>query len=261
MDPITISSIIGAGASVLDKGYDIFSGERAYSKQSANNAWNQKYALISSLWNRQNQEKDMATLFAREDNAWQRAVADIQKAGLSTTMLSGGAGSGMVSGHGASSAPSLGSGKFTSGATVGSVLDMYGQYLDFKQKQEQTELIKDQQKYYQALKNKTVNDQNNDSIRTLDNSAKIKAEVASMNANTQGRLITNQSDALRLDEASMNYAEGLTTDGRLGNEYSDNDFYKIPVIGWFAKSVKNYYYKKQRMAQRNERGRGYKDVY
>lgn len=199
----TVGSIVDIGTNLLDKGYDIYNAERGYSSQSANNAWNQRYSLITSLWNRQNQLQDQQTLFNREDTSWQRAVADIQKAGLSTTMLSGGAGSGMVSGHGASSAPSLGSGKFQSGATVGSVMDLYGQYLEFKQKQEQTKLIKDQQSYYQALKDKVNNDKNNDNIKIADQSAKTKAEIESMNANTAGRLITNQSEAIDLQNKNI----------------------------------------------------------
>lgn len=225
-----VANIIDQATKYADKAYDIINTERAFNNQASNNAWNQRYALISSLWNRQNQEKDMATLFAREDSAWQRAVADIQKAGLSTTMLSGGAGSGMVSGHGSSSAPSLSSGKFQSGATVGAVMDMYGQYLDFKQKQEQTKLIKDQQSYYRSLKDKVDNDKNNDNVRTADSSAKTKAEIASMNANTEGRLITNNQDALKLADAQFNVSEGRSSDGSLSTAVRELKS-GIPIFG------------------------------
>lgn len=251
----TAAAITAEASKYADKAYDIFTSERAFNNQASNNAWNSKYAILSSLWNRQNQEKDIATLFAREDSAWQRAVADIQKAGLSTTMLSGGAGSGIVSGHGASSAPSLGSGKFQSGATVGSVMDMYGQYLGFKQTQEQTKLIKDQQNYYKSLRDKVDNDKHNDNIRTVDTSAKTKAEIESMNASTQGRLITNQSDAIGLKQEQEFYDMGLNPKtGKLDNPNRNWFFSKhVPFFGFFERALSDLYYKRSIQKSRGKK--------
>ena len=100
----TLSTILGQGAAALGSlsglAGEIFNGLTGYGNylnQKEANAFNKKSWLYSMWLNDQYRQQDIARSDRilkenreREDNAWQRAVSDIQKAGLSTTMLSGG---------------------------------------------------------------------------------------------------------------------------------------------------------------------------
>lgn len=165
----TLSSMIGQGASALGSMSGLFgevfnglTGYGNYLNQKNANAFNQKSWLYSMWLNDQYRNQDIARSErilaenrAREDNAWQRAVADIQKAGLSTTMLSGGAPVGATTTNvGAQSASPihLTGAEFKSGANFGAILDMYNQFLQSEETKERTRLLK-AQKSNQITKN------------------------------------------------------------------------------------------------------------
>lgn len=95
-----IASLIDVTNGAIMDGYNWFSNERAYKAARADSEWSKKLAL----WNayQQQREFDYARdiqnqIFEREDNAVQRRVADLEKAGLSKTLAAGsGAGAGSV---------------------------------------------------------------------------------------------------------------------------------------------------------------------
>ena len=98
-----LAALAGAGnviGNTLKTGYGIMQDWRDYNASRADTAWSKKLAM----WNayQQQREFDYARdiqnqIFGREDNAVQRRVADLEKAGLSKTLAAGsGAGAGSV---------------------------------------------------------------------------------------------------------------------------------------------------------------------
>lgn len=83
--PLIIGGLIGAGASLVGQGINFFSQKKANDANIAAQNANLDYqkAVQQQTWQ-------------REDTAWQRAVQDIQKTGMSPLALSGGAGAGQV---------------------------------------------------------------------------------------------------------------------------------------------------------------------
>lgn len=83
--PLVIGGLIGAGASLVGQGINFFSQKKANDANIAAQNANLDYqkAVQQQTWQ-------------REDTAWQRAVQDIQKTGMSPLALSGGAGAGQV---------------------------------------------------------------------------------------------------------------------------------------------------------------------
>ena len=222
-------SVLGTAAVVADlakSGYELYQNDRAFNAQSDMADWNKKYSLAMAWQQQQNRAADIARSDrilaenrAREDSAWQRAVADIQKAGLSTTMLAGGASSGATAtnvGSGAS-----GGGNVHSGVSSGRVSGVdFGALLDMKRKEEEVnnlkdtnELIKAQKNYYNSLKKKTDADAKNTDVRTA------------------GQLISNNQDALYLADSQYYASNGR--DARTGQINNGVEKLKsgIPLFG------------------------------
>lgn len=105
--PLVIGGLIGAGASLLGQGINFFSQKKANDANVAAQQSNLDYqkAVQQQTWQ-------------REDTAWQRAIADIQKTGMSPLALSGGAGAGQVVSTSAvqSSAPQIDAGAMANSA-------------------------------------------------------------------------------------------------------------------------------------------------
>ena len=100
MSLMSLSALASAGAGLLENGYNIFSGERAYSAGRSDSKFSRNLALWNAYQQQQefNYAKDIQKqIFEREDNAVQRRVADLEKTGLSKTLAVGtGAGAGSV---------------------------------------------------------------------------------------------------------------------------------------------------------------------
>lgn len=220
-------------ADVAKTGYEIYQNERAYNSQSDLADWNKKYQLAMAWQQQQNRAQDIARSDrilaenrAREDSAWQRAVKDIQKAGLSTTMLSGGASSGATAtnvGSGASSGGNVHSGVSAgriSGVDFGALLDMKKQEQEVENAKETNELIKAQKNYYNSLKIKTDADAKNVDVRT------------------EGQVITNNQEALRLSDGEYNVSQGRTYDGKVSTSSTDLKS-GIPLFGGAIDSFVN----------------------
>ena len=163
-----IAEIVDGASQLFKNGYEIYSNERAYDSQSDLTDWNKKYQLAMAWQQQKNRSDDirrsdriLAENRAREDSAWQRAVADIQKAGLSTTMLSGGASSGATAtnvGSGASAGGNVHSGVQAgriSDVDFGALLDMKKQEQEIDNLKETNEMIKAQKKYYNSMSKNT----------------------------------------------------------------------------------------------------------
>lgn len=90
--PLVIGGLIGAGASLLGQGINFFSQKKANDQNAAiaRQNFNQQQANLDY------QKAVQQQTWQREDTAWQRAVQDIQKTGMSPLALSGGAGAGQV---------------------------------------------------------------------------------------------------------------------------------------------------------------------
>ena len=105
--PLVVGGLIGAGASLLGQGINFFSQKKTndanVSAQNANLDYQK--AVQQQTWQ-------------REDTAWQRAISDIQKTGMSPLALSGGAGAGQVVSTSAvqSSAPQIDAGAIANSA-------------------------------------------------------------------------------------------------------------------------------------------------
>ena len=95
-----ISAIASGASAIVNDAYKIFSGERAYSASRDDT----KFSKNLAKWNAYQQLKEFeyakdiqSQIFEREDNAVQRRMADLEKAGLSKTLAAGsGAGAGSV---------------------------------------------------------------------------------------------------------------------------------------------------------------------
>lgn len=214
-------SVLGTAAVIGEfakAGYELYQNDRTFNSQSDMADWNKKYSLAMAWQQQQNRAADIARSDrilaenrAREDSAWQRAVADIQKAGLSTTMLSGGASSGATAtnvGSGASSGGNVHSGVSAgriSGVDFGAILDMERKNEEIKNLKETNEMIKAQKQYYNSMAKNT-------------------------DAKTEGQLITNDQDALKLNEQKFFTDEGYTTDGQIKTGMSELKS-GIPVVG------------------------------
>ena len=95
-----ISAIASGASAIVNDVYKICSGERAYSASRDDT----KFSKNLAKWNAYQQLKEFeyakdiqSQIFEREDNAVQRRMADLEKAGLSKTLAAGsGAGAGSV---------------------------------------------------------------------------------------------------------------------------------------------------------------------
>lgn len=230
---MSVLAAASAIAGIAKTGYDIWQNEREYNSQSDATEWNKKYQAFMAWQQQQNRADDirrsdriLAENRAREDSAWQRAVADIQKAGLSTTMLSGGASSGATAtnvGSGASNGGGVHSGVRAgkiSGVDFGALVEMKKQEQEIENAKETNELIKAQKNYYNSLKVKTDADAKNTDVRT------------------EGQVITNNQEALRLADGQYNVSEGRTYDGKVSSGAYEMKS-GIPLIGGAIDSMVN----------------------
>lgn len=105
--PLVLSGLVSAGSGLIGQGINFFSQKKANDANVAAQQANLDYqkAVQQQTWQ-------------REDTAWQRAIADIQKTGMSPLALSGGAGSGQVVSTSAvqSSAPQIDAGAMANSA-------------------------------------------------------------------------------------------------------------------------------------------------
>lgn len=174
--------------------------------------------------NNKYQKELQKQIFEREDNAWQRAIADIKSAGLSPTVLTGGAGTGGIVG---TSAPQF------SGSGIGAVLDGIQAVQQMEQTKATTKQIKESTRTQQKEQEKLDKE-----IDKIDNDMKLQnerqpEELSKIRADTAGKVLSNDMDAMKVSQAQELVNDGYTYDGRfqpVDVSYLD----KIPVLGPLA---------------------------
>lgn len=238
MDASLISAVASGAdkmSETLESAYNVWTNERNYSNQVAQTKWDKNYLLASAILSQQNRNDDIGRQeryrmedMARQDNAWQRAVADIQKSGLSTTMLSSGAGSGTsfsnVGSFNALSSNVKPAQKGKIQLPTGMLLDGLKGVQELENMKNSNDMIKAQTRYYNSMKDKLDVESENDTKRT-------NAEVGNINARTQGQIQTNSMNALELGDREYYAEQGYDQDGKVTNPLVDlNLKSNIPIL-------------------------------
>lgn len=219
----------------LDTAYSMWTNERNFQAQQAQSKWDKNYLLAAALLSQQNRIEDIRRQemyrnedMARQDNAWQRAVSDIQKSGLSTTMLSGGSASGTsFSNVGSFNALSSNVKPAQRGRVklpTGMLLDGLKGVQELENMKNSNDMIKAQTRYYNSMKDKLDVESENDTKRT-------NAEVGNINARTQGQIQTNSMNALELGDREYYAEQGYDQDGKVTNPFVDLNLHSnIPIL-------------------------------